>query len=155
MPKEFLTRVDDLVLPPTGPSALHKIYLACATGRVLLIFVRFCRAAFHVAFACQVPDFDFSFLVFLRLGLARFISIIYNLSRTPSTARRPHTDQMEDRYYGKYDIYQPIANCEPKMRPLSHCCTAPRNPVARLLAVRPARFALLSVLPCSLFARSR
>jgi hypothetical protein len=79
---------DDLVLPRTGPSALHEIYLACATGRVLLIFARFCRAAFHVTLRCQVADFDFSFLVFRRLKLARFVR--HNLHpRTPSTGATP------------------------------------------------------------------
>ena len=69
-PKNSYAR-DDLVLPRTGPSALHEIYLACATGRVLLIFVRFCPAAFHVALRCQVADFDFTFLVFRRPRLKR------------------------------------------------------------------------------------
>jgi hypothetical protein len=138
---------DDLVLPRIGPSALHEIYLACATGRVLLIFVRFCRAAFHVARGRQVADFDFSFLVFRRLRLGRFISIIYISTRTPSTARRPHMEQIENPYYGGYDIYKPIANCVPETRPCRLNARPPRIPVAGMKAMQGYRESLAARKP--------
>jgi len=105
---------DDLVLPHAqGRRALvdvlHENYLACATGRVLLIFVRFCCAAPRVTLWCQVADFDFSFLLFRRIRLACFVRHTLHLPRTPSTARRLHIGtKMQNRYYVGYGIYSKL-----------------------------------------------